>query len=426
MEDALAVRLGEELRNRRRAAGLTQSGLAGRIPHYDAESTRTIISKCERGRIVPSETMLKAFDRELAAGGALVALVRAARSPSPRGQVAAFTGSGPAGDDAEEVATDRRQFAALSALAIDTVRRMDTLGASVTLGELKDDVADLALHYDTTPHPQLLASASRAWRQVETMLDRRLTVTDNLRTTRLGGQLTYYLGRLAFAAGQYRDARRFCDLADRYASQVADDILVGSLAGLRSSIAYYTHRWDEAAQVAARARPGAAPYLAARLAAYEARGLARLGRSQATVDVLADMRAAAGTSVAPRPGSSPFSPGSAAMFGAVCAIELGDGAAAERHARDALALVDPANHEEQAHAHLCLALAYLLQAQPDPGRAVAATRAAVDVPAGHLTSTIMSGARRVWRDLRPWTSDPDVQALGALVTPALALPGSGA
>src|SRR6185369_5297599 len=142
-------------------------GLAGRIPHYDAESTRTIISKCERGRVVPSETMLKAFDRELKAGGALVALLRAARSPSPQGHPVALTSRGDVGDDAEEVATDRRQFAALSALAIDTVRRMDTLGASVTLGELEDDVADLALRYDTTPHPRLLASVSGAWQQVE-------------------------------------------------------------------------------------------------------------------------------------------------------------------------------------------------------------------------------------------------------------------
>jgi len=424
MEDTLAVRLGEELRSRRRAAGLTQSGLAGRILHYDAESTRTIISKCERGRIVPSETMLKAIDQELAAGGALVALVRAARSSVPHGHSAALTARGAVGDDVEEVATDRRQFAALSALAIDTVRRMDTVGASVTLGELEDDIADLALRYDTTPHPQLLASVSRAWQQVETMLDRRLTVTDNLRTTRLGGQLTYYLGRLAFAAGHYRDARRFCDLADRYAGQVVDDVLAGSLAGLRSSIAYYTHRWDEAATIAGQARPAAPPYMSARLAAYQARGLARLGLHRETADVLVDMRAAAGSALLPRPGSSPFTSGSVEMFSAVCAIELGDGPAAEQHAREAIGLTDPACHEERAHAYLCLASAHVLRPRPDPAGAVAASRAALAVPDGHLTSTIVSALGDVWRDLRTWAADPDVRALGSLLDTARALPRS--
>ncbi|ONH33606.1 hypothetical protein [Pseudofrankia asymbiotica] len=365
--------------------------------------------------------MLKAFDQELAAGGALVALVRAARSPGRHENVAPLPGQGAAGDDAEEVATDRRQFAVLSALAIDTVRRMDTFGASVTLGELEDDVTDLALRYETTPHTQLFSSVSRAWQQIETMLEQRLSVTDGLRTTRLGGQLTYYLGRLAFAGGHYRDARRFCDLADRYAGQVSDDVLAGSLAGLRSSIAYYTHRWDEAAIVAGQARQEAPSYLAARLAAYQACGLARQGLHRETADALASMRAAAGSSVSPRPGSSPFTAGSVEMFSAVCAIELGEGLAAQRHAREAIDLIAPDCHEERAHAYLCLASAQVSQARPDLAGAVAASWAALDLPNGHLTSTIVSALGHVCRDLRPWASDPDVQALGSLLDASRAL-----
>ena len=47
--------------------------------------------------------MLKAFDRELTADGALVALLRAARSPSPHGHPVALTGRGDVGADASEV-----------------------------------------------------------------------------------------------------------------------------------------------------------------------------------------------------------------------------------------------------------------------------------------------------------------------------------
>ncbi|WP_158230432.1 hypothetical protein [Pseudofrankia asymbiotica] len=43
------------------------------------------------------------------------------------------------------------------------------------------------------------------------------------------------------------------------------------------------------------------------------------------------MRAAAGSALAPRPGSSRFTSGGVEMFSAVCAIELGDGSAADQH-----------------------------------------------------------------------------------------------
>ncbi|EIV94551.1 hypothetical protein [Frankia sp. QA3] len=399
---------------------------------------RMVVSAACRGEqhgspwLLPSRQVVEGLDRELHAAGRLVQLWQDAVMEHTALQIKRKgVGHLPAGNSTvverpaagEENPTDadRRQFvelAALSTLAFETTRRIDASGAAPTLGELEDDMADIAASFDTTPRLTLIAEVAGRWKQVEAMLDgdnQRLTVTDSLRTTRLGGQLTYYLGRLAFTGGHYRDARRFADLSDRYAAQIDDDILIGSLAALRSSIAYYTHRWDDAATIAGRARRAAPPYLAARLAAYEARGQARLGRVHATESALTAMREAAGAATTPRPGSSPFTAGSAAMFAAVCAIELGDGAEVRHRAQQAVDLLDPRSHEERGHAYLCLATGVLLQDRPDPAAAVAASRAAAAVPDGHLSATIVSAMTEVMRDLNPWASDPDVSALGALV-----------
>ncbi|KLL11548.1 helix-turn-helix domain-containing protein [Protofrankia coriariae] len=431
--DPLAA-LGADVRRRRLRAGLTQDQLAARVGFPRG---RAIVSRCEQGKEPPSERFARGIDAVLGANGEITRLLRLVEAERLRQAANALTAGdavdSPVGSRAlsgegpvEEAITNRREFgelAALSALAFETARRIDASSAAPTLGELEDDVADIAVSYDATPHPVLIAQVGQRWQQIEGMLDHRLSVTDGRRTTRLGGQLAYYLGRLAFAGGHYRDARRFCDLADRYAGQIDDDVLVGSLAALRSSIAYYTHRWDEAAVAAGRALQAAPPYLAARLAAYEARGHARLGRVRETENALAAMRRHAGAVTMPRPGSSPFTAGSMAMFSAVCALELGDGASTRRWAQDAIDLIDPRSHEERSHAYLCLATGFLLQDQPDPSAAVAASYAAASVPEGHLSATIVSAMAEVARDLRPWASDPDVRSFDALVHQSrLALP----
>ncbi|CAI7977072.1 conserved hypothetical protein [Frankia sp. Hr75.2] len=432
--EALKEQLATRFRQLQDEHRLSGTDLEKRTTH----DRKNISAIRNRGRL-PTRDILRAYDREFGTGNELTGLgerIRAAQKAVRLTEVTAAAGvdtPGPqqAESGREEVEeTDRRQIvaiAALSALAFETTRRIDTSATAPTLGELEDDLADIAAGYDTTPHQILIGEVARRWHQVEDMLDRRLSVTDSLRTTRLGGQLTYYLGRLAFAGGHYRDARRFCDLSDRYADQVGDEMLTGSLAALRSSIAYYTHRWDKAALTAARGRRSAEPYLAARLAAYEARSHARLGRVRETENALAVMRAHAGVATRPRPGSSPFTAGSAAMFAAVCAIELGNGAEARRHAREAVDLIDPRSHEECGHAYLCLASGFLLQDRPDPAAAIAASRAAAAVPDGHLSATIVSAMSEVVRELGPWASDPDVRAFSALVQQSrLALPGSPA
>lgn len=240
----------------------------------------------------------------------------------------------------------------------------------------------------------------------------RASAADIPRATRLGGHLSYYLGRLVFASGYYPESRRFCQLGNRYATQVGDATLAGSIAALESSIAYYGRRWREAATVAARARSTAPSYLRGRLAAYEARAWAMLGEPEHTAAALSEMwnRKPSG---ATRPGSSPFTTGSAHMFDAVCALALGDAVGGGRHASEAVDSLDQA--EERSHALLCLAEAYVVQDQPDPGAAVEACRRALAPFPDSLTSSVVLATDDVCKRLEPWVRDNDVRALVELV-----------
>ena len=82
----LAIRFGEELRRRRRDAGLHQHDLADRIAYH-----RSYLSQVERGRQVPAEQFAMLCDRALEAGGALMGMFRelAAEREARRREVAA-------------------------------------------------------------------------------------------------------------------------------------------------------------------------------------------------------------------------------------------------------------------------------------------------------------------------------------------------
>jgi ribosome-binding protein aMBF1 (putative translation factor) len=67
----LAIRFGEELRRRRRDAGLHQHDLADRIAYH-----RFYLSQVERGRQVPAEQFAMLCDRALEARGALMGMFR--------------------------------------------------------------------------------------------------------------------------------------------------------------------------------------------------------------------------------------------------------------------------------------------------------------------------------------------------------------
>jgi transcriptional regulator with XRE-family HTH domain len=82
----LAIRFGEELRRRRREAGLQQQELADRIAYH-----RSYLSQIERGRQVPAEQFVTLCDRALQASGALMGVFRelAAERDARRRELAA-------------------------------------------------------------------------------------------------------------------------------------------------------------------------------------------------------------------------------------------------------------------------------------------------------------------------------------------------
>ena len=67
----LAIRFGEELRRRRREAGLRQQELADHIAYH-----RSYLSQVEHGRQVPAEQFAMLCDRALEARGALMGVFR--------------------------------------------------------------------------------------------------------------------------------------------------------------------------------------------------------------------------------------------------------------------------------------------------------------------------------------------------------------
>src|SRR6266511_1926515 len=71
----LAIRLGAELRRRRREASLPQRALAARIS-YD----RSYVSQVEAGKQIPAEHFVLLCDQALQAGGVLRSIFRELRA----------------------------------------------------------------------------------------------------------------------------------------------------------------------------------------------------------------------------------------------------------------------------------------------------------------------------------------------------------
>ncbi|ORT51610.1 hypothetical protein E0F15_14675 [Frankia sp. B2] len=350
--------------------------------------SRMVISAAVRGeqhgspKLLPSPHVIEGLDRELHAAGRLIALWQDAVMERTADEIRLDRGHrlslGPTVDSrgpGEETSTDRREFVeltALSALAAAAQTRMDEAVTAATLDELEEDADEIACVYGSAPHASLLPEVGARWRQITTILGGPVAPEARPRITLLGGQFTYFLGRLAFNTNDMRSARRFAGLAGRYAAEVGDPVLILSVAALRSSIAYWRRRYAPALADLQAVAHISDPYMTARIAAYEARTHAALGDIPAAREALDRMEMTADT-FAPRPGSTPVGPAGVAMFRAGAALALGDMDEARRWATMA---VDGYQRrggdysaEESHHATLTLALAHLRGTRPEPEEA---------------------------------------------------------
>jgi hypothetical protein len=204
---------------------------------------------------------------------------------------------------------------------------------------------------------------------------------------------------MAFNADDMRAARRFARLAGRYADESGEPVLILSVAALRSSIAYWTGRYGAALAALRAVGDVRHPYMDARIAAYEARTLAKAGDHPGTRMALDRMETATGI-FSPLPGSTPVGPAGVAMFRAGVALELGDGAAAREWAPLAVAGYGRRggdySAEEAQHAALTLALVHLLGPRPEPEEAARLARTVLVGPVPP-THTVIPKVRRIGR-----------------------------
>ena len=168
----LGQQLADEVRARRRAAGLSQPALAARIGY-----TPQYVSLAERpNKGLASESLVRAIDEALAAEGALLALrdqadaarkaCRPGASPSMEADDASTTGRAPGtSSDGAEVTTSKR-------------RELITLAAAIAFGDSLDEpVARILAAADEPQVPTRVRAEdvrhlSSAWEMLEA-LDRR-------------------------------------------------------------------------------------------------------------------------------------------------------------------------------------------------------------------------------------------------------------
>jgi transcriptional regulator with XRE-family HTH domain len=437
--DALRQRLAARFRELQDDHGLSGKQIEART-RYDRKN----VSQVRNGGRLPARHVLQAFDELFGCGTELTDLgdrIRAA-DQAERLRGLSARASVPAEDAQRSSASggaDRREFVELGALTVaaglaaEVSRRVASADPDpLTLDELDERLDQIGSSYTSTPHATLTPLIVTGWRDAERLLDSRLSARVRTRVTTMAGLFSFYGGRLAFNLGDDAAARRFASLAELYARDVNDPLLIGSVATLKTSIAYYTGRHSAAAEIAGQARIGAHPYLRARLAAYEARARAAAGQHDQARQALRDMQDSVWLGE-PMVGTEPFGEELIHCFLAVVSGRLGDGEYAEPHARRSLAILQSAGggYEDIGGTYNALAQAFLRRTQPDPEQAADAASRALAVLDGRPTRTVIQRSGQIWQELGArWDGQRAVVELGErLAAHRRALPagtGSGA
>jgi hypothetical protein len=297
--------------------------------------------------------------------------------------------------------------------------------SKISLAQLQRGIERLTGMYAVTPHAELVAPIESAWDNAEALLGTRVAGRTRRDLELTAGQYAFYRGQLAFDMGEDDTALTFLILAGQHADVAGDKLLAGSVAVMRSAIAFFGGHFIDAATIAQRAQPGAHPYIVPTLASSLARSLAKIGDAAGTKAALRTMRDNVWEGD-PLPGPESGNEETYEAFSAVALGYLGRGDEAELHARNSLTLLTGTDcYVQMAGTTLALARALIHRSRADPEQAVGAIRDALRIVdgKGHVRTT--KRATAIYRQMaaRPdWARLPAVRDLGATLADRKALP----
>ncbi len=453
--DKLQRQLVDRLRDLLERSGLTRAKLA-ELSHYDPSS----FSRAVSGKRLPTATIAAACDEAFGTGSEIADLrerVVQLRTQARRERKAERGARLPAGTseaghrqpaqrtvlprDGEVGATDRRDalrvlgvgttIAALGPVAADLSRRIAQADPDpLSVDQTEAQIHRVAAVYRVTPHVELVNALAPQWHHVEDVLRRPVSPAVRARLTIVAGQHAFYLGTLAFDLGDDDTARSLLRLAGQRAAHAKEmlparsprrsdvHLLEGSVAAMRSSVAYFTGAYAEAADIAAQARKGAHPFARPILAGCEARAAALARRPGDARLALADMEATVWEGEV-MPGPNPGGPSFVQGFLGGTLAHLGDGVAAEPFARTSLDLriaENPDHFVQIGGAYTTLCRTYLRRPEPDPDRAADAATKALLVLDGRPTRGVVQNADQMWHQMHTrWPEHRAVQELGEII-----------
>jgi transcriptional regulator with XRE-family HTH domain len=448
----LAIRFGEELRRRRREAGLHQQALADRIAYH-----RSYLSQVERGRQVPAEQFAMLCDRALEARGGLMGMFRelAAEREARRREAAAerwrerFRGSSEARAEAivvpesalskllagtslasSDTSMERRPFvrmvgafagaAMLEALGVDLLNLLRVMqGSRVSRSMLEEtELAVLRFHqlYKELPPTELFPHVQQYQQAVTALLDESQTIETRRRLCSIAGHLAGLRAWLTFDLGDPTAAHIWYEAALKPAVEAQDEALAGWLLGGRSLIPSYSGDHAAALELVRRGQShgsrGANVAVQAWLAALEARAHAGLGDAAA-------FRQAQDLANSAVDGAQPderrhgmdyrYNRLDVAYYEGTSLVTLRQPDAAQPVLDAALAVQDPGHLKARSIVQLATATTYVQQREIDQACAVASQ--ALDLPADQRIGPIAQRAQDLLVELELWRGRPAVEDL---------------
>jgi transcriptional regulator with XRE-family HTH domain len=457
---ALAIRLGAELRRRRRDANLPQRAIAARIS-YD----RSYVSQVEAGRQIPAEHFVLLCDQALHSRGALRAIFRellaereARRQKAHAERWRAETGArlrpldqasvvalpdpaalglaSPAGPPSD-TGMERRPFFRLlgsasgvllaETLGVELVDLARAMQASNVSGDTLDrmEAGVLRFHqvYAQVPPADLLPHVHEHLRATTELLQRSQPIKYRRRLCSIAGHLAGLRGWLTFDLGDQEGTHVWYEIALQPADEAEDLALCGWILGGRSLIPSYNSDPAGALDLIHRAQSyaGRSANTTARawLAALEARAHAGLGQAAAfrhAQDLAND--AIDDTRLDDRRHGMDFHHGrlNVAYYEGTSLVTLEQPQAARPILSVALAVQGPTHLKARSIVLLAQATTHVQEREIEEACAVAGK--ALDIPSEQRIGPIEQRARDLMRVLEPWHSEPAVVTLrDRLATP---------